>query len=103
MSDTFPAAAVGVTLKVAVSAVPEVEPPLVLTTVVVVGVRDAAVHLVNRFPTLIEPRPVARSYPAPDTNATVSPLSTTGHVIPPFGVTKLRGSEHRNTPKSAAA
>jgi hypothetical protein len=69
---------VGATLTVAVKFCPDGVPPLGLVSVVVVVVRMAEVHLLSRFVTLIEPKPVDRSYPVADTNAGV-PLSTAGH------------------------
>src|SRR5208282_4253197 len=62
-----------------------VMPPVPLTTVVVVAVRTAVVHCVNRFPTFSEPSPVARSYFKLDIKAGV-PLSAKLHVTPPLGV-----------------
>ena len=59
-------AGAGETVTVAVKVDPEGEPPLGLAKVVVVAVRMAEVHLANKFPTLIDPIPVAKSYPVPD-------------------------------------
>src|SRR4029077_5283692 len=69
MRDTFPVAAVGVTFTVAVNAAPPGEPPVAVVTVVVVAVRIALLQLVSRFPTLIVPNPVAKSYPGTAWNA----------------------------------
>jgi hypothetical protein len=74
--DTSPAAAGGATLTGTVKLWPEV-PDDVLSApiVVVVVVRTAEVQFVSRFATLIEPNPVARSYPDTALNAGF-PLST---------------------------
>lgn len=59
--------------------------PLGVPSVVVVDARETVLHFVRRFPTLMEPRPVAKSYFFEALNAGV-PLSAVGHVAPPFAL-----------------
>jgi hypothetical protein len=72
VSETFPA---GVpeperTVTVTLNALPDVMLVLLaFESVVVVGVRAAEFHLLSKFVTLMEPNPVARSYPVPAANA----------------------------------
>ena len=72
-----PLAGAGATAIVAVKFVPEGEPPLGAERVVTVAVRMAEVHFVNKFPTLMEPNPVAKSYFVVDWKAGTA-LSTAG-------------------------
>jgi hypothetical protein len=75
---------VGVTVTLAVKVWPEGVPPLGLASVVVVVVRIIELQRVSRFPTLIDPSPVARSYPVPAVYAGF-PLESTRipYVAPP--------------------
>ena len=53
---------VGETETVAVKLEPDGEPPVGFEIEVVVAVRTAEVHFASKLPTLMEPRPVAKSY-----------------------------------------
>ena len=85
-----------VTLTFAENALVAEDPPVVLTTVVVVAVRTAEFHLFSKLLTLMEPMPVARSYFVVDWNAGV-PLSAAAHSCH-AGVVELLAPQIR-TPK----
>jgi hypothetical protein len=75
---------VGVTVALAVNVVPEGVPPLAFVSVVVDGVRVIELHRFSRFATLIDPSPVARSYPCTAWNAGLPCSVLEPEVVTPY-------------------